>query len=104
MGWLFLALSIFFETVATSALKMSNGFTVLVPTLGAIVGYVCCFGLFSQALKSIDMSVAYAIWGSVGMVLIALISLMFFHETFTFAKVLFISLIVIGTVGLKMIS
>ena len=42
MGWLFLMLSIFFETVATSALKMSNRFTVLVPTLGAIVGYVCC--------------------------------------------------------------
>lgn len=104
MSWLFLELSIFFETVATSALKLSNGFTVLLPTLGAIVGYVCCFGLFSQAIKTIDMSVAYAIWSSVGMVLIAIISLLFFHETFTFAKILFISLIIIGTVGLKIIS
>lgn len=104
MSWLFLALSIFFETVATSALKLSNGFTILLPTLGAIIGYICCFGLFSQAIKTIDMSVAYAIWSSVGMVLVAFISLLFFHETFTFAKIFFISLIIIGTIGLKIIS
>lgn len=104
MSWLYLTLSIVFETLATSALKMSNGFTVLLPTLGAIFGYVFCFGLFSLALKTIDMSVAYAIWGSVGMVLIALISMIFFHETFSFAKILFISFIIVGTVGLKIIS
>lgn len=104
MSWLFLALSILFETIATSALKLSNGLTVLLPTVGAIVGYICCFSLFSQALKTIDMSVAYAIWSSVGIVLLALISLIFFHETFSFAKIFFISLIIIGTVGLKIIS
>lgn len=104
MSWLFLALSILFETIATSALKLSNGLTVLLPTVGAIVGYICCFCLFSQALKTIDMSVAYAIWSSVGIVILALISLIFFHETFSFAKIFFISLIIIGTVGLKIIS
>ncbi len=104
MSWVYLILAIVFETLATTFLKMSNGFSVLMLSIGTVIGYVLCFMFLSYALKTIDMSVAYAIWGSLGILLISIIGMLFFHESISVLKVASIALIILGTVGLRLAS
>lgn len=104
MGWLYLILAIILELFGTSMIKLSNGLTVLWPTIAMFAGYVLCFIFLSFALKTIDMSVAYAIWSAVGIVLIAIIGIVFFHENITFAKLAGILLIVTGVITVKLNS
>ncbi len=59
-NWLFLAIAIFGEVVATSALKSSHGFTKLVPSVVVVAGYGLAFYFLSLALKSIPVGIAYA--------------------------------------------
>lgn len=102
MSWIYLILAIIFETLGTTFLKMSNGFSVLLPSIGVIFGYILCFLFLSYALKTIDISVAYAIWGAFGILLISAIGMIFFHESVSFLKISSILLIILGTVGLRM--
>lgn len=102
MCWLYLILAIVFETIGTTALKMSSGFSVLLPSILTVTGYVICFLFLSYALKTIDMSIAYAIWCAFGILLISAIGMIFFHETISAVKIVSIILIIIGTVGLKL--
>ena len=102
MSWFYLILAIIFETLGTTALKMSNGFSVLLPSIVTIITYILCFLFLSFALKTIDVSVAYAIWGAFGILLISAIGMIFFHESVSFIKITSILLIVLGTVGLKL--
>lgn len=104
MGWLYLVLAIVFETTGTACLKMSDGFSVLMPSLYTVVSYILCFMFLSFALKTIDMSIAYAIWGAFGILLISAIGMFVFHESITTMKVISILLIIAGTVGLKLAS
>lgn len=102
MSWLYLVLAIIFETSGTTLLKFSNGFTVVFPSIGAIISYALCFLFLSYALRTIDMSVAYAIWGALGILLISAIGMIFLHESVSVIKVASILLIVLGTVGLRL--
>ena len=104
MGWLYLILAIILELFGTSMIKLSNGLTVLWPTIAMFAGYVLCFIFLSFALKTIDMSVAYAIWSAVGIVLIAIIGIVFFHENIKFAKLAGILLIVTGVITVRLNS
>ena len=102
MSWLYFVLAIIFETLGTTALKMSNGFSVLLPSVATIITYILCFLFLSFALKTIDVSVAYAIWSAFGILLISIIGIIFFHESINFIKIISILLIIFGTVGLKL--
>lgn len=102
MNWIYLILAIIFETIATTFLKMSNEFSVLLPSAGTIAGYILCFLFLSYALKTIDISVAYAIWGAFGILLVSVIGIVFFHESVSFLKVVSILLIILGTAGLRL--
>lgn len=104
MNWLYLALAIIFETIGTSSLKLSHGFSILLPSVSTIISYVLCFLFLSYALKTIDMSIAYAIWGALGILLISMIGIIFFHESISFLKIISILLIILGTVGLRLAS
>ena len=94
MSWLYLVLAIIFETLGTTALKMSNGFSVLLPSVATIITYILCFLFLSFALKTIDVSVAYAIWSAFGILLISIIGIIFFHESINFIKIISILLII----------
>ena len=100
MSWIYLILAIILETIATTLLKLSNGFSVLLPSIGTILGYGLCFLFLSYALKTIDMSVAYAIWCAFGILLVSAIGMFFFNETISILKIASIVLIILGTVGL----
>ena len=104
MNWLYLALAIIFETVGTTFLKFSNGFSILLPSIGTVVAYILCFLFLSYALKTIDVSVAYAIWGAFGILLISMVGIIFLHESVSILKVVSILLIILGTVGLRLAS
>lgn len=101
---IYLFLAVIFETIGTTFLKLTNGFTVLLPSIGTIVFYILCFYFLSLSLKTIDISVGYAIWGAFGIVLVTLIGFFYFHETISPLKILFILLIIISTVGLRLIK
>lgn len=102
MSWFYLLFAVILETIATTLLKMSNGFTVLLPSVGTVIGYLFCFLFLSFALKTIEMSVAYAIWCALGILFVSAIGMIFFHETISVLKIVCILFILLGTVGLKL--
>lgn len=102
MNWLYLILAIIFETLGTTGLKLSNGFSILLPSIGTVISYILCFLFLSFALKTIEMSVAYAIWCAFGILLISIIGMLFLHESINLLKIASILLIILGTVGLRL--
>lgn len=98
IGYLLLGGAILGEVFATTMMKLSNGFTVLAPSVACVIGYVACFYLFSKALLTIDLSVGYAVWAAVGIIITTIISVLAFGSRLTAPAVLGIVLIVAGVV------
>ncbi len=101
-GFAYLSISIIGEIFATSMLKMSEGFTVLFPSVGVIIGYALSFYCLSLCLKTIPLSLAYAIWSGVGTALTALIGVLVWGELFNMLKLSGIILIIGGVVLLNL--
>ena len=98
---LWLALAISSEIVATTSLKLSDGFTRLVPSVVVVVGYAVSFYALSVSLRSIPLGVVYAIWSGVGTAAIVVIGFVIFHEVLDAVKLGAIGLIIIGVVALN---
>ncbi|KAB2330734.1 multidrug efflux SMR transporter [Cytobacillus depressus] len=96
-----LAFSIISEVFATVMLKMSVGFTVLFPAIGVIVGYALSFYCLSLCLKSMPLSLAYAIWSGVGTALTAFIGVLIWGELFNTMTLFGVILIIGGVVLLN---
>lgn len=102
MHWLYLCLAILFEVAGTISMKLSQGFSKLFPSILMFIFYLGSFSFLTLSLKNLDVSVAYAIWSGVGIVILTLIGVFFFQESFSMVKVFSISLILIGVVALNM--
>ncbi|MCH8498890.1 MAG: EamA family transporter [Marinobacter sp.] len=102
--WLFLAVAIGAEVVATSALKSSEGFTRLLPSIVVVMGYVIAFYFLALTLKALPVGVAYAIWSGVGVVLIALIGWLVFGQKLDPAALVGMALIISGVVVMNLFS
>ncbi|MER8069501.1 multidrug efflux SMR transporter [Streptomyces sp. NPDC094034] len=102
MGYGLLAAAIAAEVAATSAMKYSEGFTRLWPSLATALGYVIAFALLAQTLKTISIGTAYAIWAGVGTAAIAAIGMVFMNESMTPTKLLGIALVIAGVVVLNL--
>lgn len=103
MAWLILAGAIIAEVMATTALKLSEGFTHKGWALVVVAGYAAAFVLLAQALKmQMEMGTAYAVWAGAGTAAIAAIGVLFLGESLTLAKVAGIVLIVGGVVVLNL--
>jgi small multidrug resistance pump len=100
--WILLAFAILCEVAGTTSMKLSEGFTKLVPSILLFVLYGVSFVLLTLALKKIDLSTAYAIWAGAGTALVAVIGFYFFSEPPTLLRISCILLIVLGVVGLKL--
>jgi small multidrug resistance pump len=100
--WFYLAGAIAFEVAGTTSMKLSEGFTKLLPSVLIFVFYAASFVALTFALKKIEVSVAYAVWAGVGTSLIAAIGILHFHEAVTVLKLVSILLIVVGVVGLNL--
>jgi small multidrug resistance pump len=104
MNWLYLAIAIISEVVATSALKASDGFTRLGPTALVVTGYVLAFYMLSQTLRSIPVGIAYAIWSGAGIVLVAAASVVLYKQRLDAPAIIGMSLIVAGVVLMQVFS
>lgn len=102
MAWFYLMLAILFEIGGTSALKMSQGFTHLTPSLVIFPAYAVSFVFLTLAVKFIPISVAYAVWSGVGTALIAAIGMLVFREPVSMSKLVFVGIIIFGVVGLQL--
>jgi small multidrug resistance pump len=100
--WFYLAGAIALEAAGTTSMKLSDGFTKLVPSILIFLFYGASFAALTFALKGIDVSLAYAIWSGIGTVIIATIGILYFQEPATALKIVSIGLIVVGVVGLKL--
>ena len=101
MNWLILGIAIVGEVIATSALKASEGFTRLVPSLLVVIGYSVAFYCLSLTLKVIPVGVTYAIWSGVGVVLVSIAGWVFYKQSLDIPSVIGISLIVAGVIILN---
>lgn len=104
MAYLFLALAIVSEVVATAALKASDGFTRLGPSLITILGYGIAFYLLSLTLRSVPTGIAYAIWSGVGIVLISAVSWIFQDQKLDAGAIAGMALIVAGVFIINIFS
>ena len=99
---LLLALAIASEVVATVALRSTHGYSRPLPLLVVILGYGAAFFLLGLVLRSIPVSVAYAVWSAVGTAAIAVIGMAILGEPVTALKVASLALIIAGVVGLNL--
>lgn len=104
MSWIYLLLAGICEVMWAVGLKYTHGFTRLIPSVITLGGMVVGFIFLSMALKSIPMGTAYAVWTGIGAVGTVLIGMFFLGEPHNLARMLFLSLIIIGIIGLKMTS
>lgn len=104
MHYLYLLLAIVAEVVATSSLKMSDGFTRLVPSLVTVVGYAAAFYCLSLTLRAVPMGIAYAIWSGLGIVLIAAVAWIFQGQRLDAPAVAGMALIIAGVAVMNLFS
>lgn len=98
MGYVQLAIAIVGEVIGTSFLKSSQSFSRPLPAMLAVAAYVVCFYCFSLAMKSLNLGVAYATWGGVGIILTTVLSALLWHEAVTLPELLGIGMIIAGVV------
>lgn len=96
--YMYLGLAIIFEVVATTSMKYSDGFRVPLPSAITITGYCIAFFSLAQALRTIPVGLAYAIWCGLGMVLVALAGVFLFRQVLDIPSILGIGFIILGVV------
>ena len=102
MGWILLTFAIVLEVAGTTNMKLSEGFSNLVPSVPVIFFYALSIIALTFAVNRLDVSVAYAVWSGVGTALVAMIGLWFFRESVTSVKVVALGLIIVGVVMLHL--
>ena len=104
MKWLYLIVAVIFEVIATSALKESNSFTKLFPSLFVIIGYSISFYFLSLTLKNLSIGITYAIWSGLGILLICLVGYFRYGQNLDFPAIIGILFIGIGILIIRFFS
>ena len=97
-----LTFAIVSEVAGTIALRYSDGFTKLVPSVIVVGGYGVSFWLLALVLREMSIGATYAVWSAVGTALIAAVGMFAFGEPATALKVASLGLIILGVVGLNL--
>ena len=103
-NYVFLAIAIIAEVIATSALKASQSFTQLLPSILVIVGYGVAFYCLSLTLRTIPVGIAYAIWSGAGIVLVSLIGFALYGQKLDVWAMVGIGLIIAGVMVINLLS
>ena len=103
-SWLLLFFAIVTEVSGTTCMKLSKGFTELWPTILVFVFYGFSFTASTFALKTIDLSIAYAVWMGLGTAIIVVIGMIWFKESLSLVKALALMMIIVGVVLLNLSS
>ena len=92
------------EVTATTALKFSEGFTKLIPSVVVVLGYGLSFYLLSLTLKVMPIGIAYALWSGIGIILTVIAGIVLWHETLDWARGIGIFLIMVGILIINLFS
>ena len=103
-GYMYLAIAIVAEVIATTALKAADGFSKPLPLTLVVIGYGIAFWMLSLVMKSIPVGVTYAIWSGLGIVLISIASLLLYDQKLDLAALLGIGLIIAGVLVIQLFS
>lgn len=95
-----LAIAIIFGVLGTISMKISHGFTHLKPSLYLAFFYSVSFVALTLAIENIELTTVYAVWSGVGTLLVAVIGILYFKESISFKKIVYLLLIVIGVIGI----
>jgi len=104
MTYLYLALAIIAEVAATSALKASEEFTRLIPSIIVVIGYGVAFYFMTLVLRVIPIGITYAIWSGLGIVLVAVVGFFLYKQTPDLPAILGMGLIISGVVVIHVFS
>lgn len=103
-SWLFLLIAIVSEVIATTALKLSEGFSRLWPSAVTVIGYGLAFYFLSLTLRTIPVGVVYAVWSGLGIALITALAWFMFDEKLDWPALAGLGLIILGIVVLNAFS
>lgn len=101
-AWILLLAGVACEIFATTCLRLSEGFSRLMPSAGFAVGFAAAFYIFSLAIREMDIGIAYAVWAGLGITGIALVGIALFGEEVSATKFFAIGLIVAGSILLNL--
>lgn len=104
MAWTFLLIAGVFEIGFTTCLKLSNGFTKVLPSIAFIIFAAISFWLLTKSLRTIELGTAYAVWTGIGAFGTALMGIFYFQEPAGTLRLLFLFLLIASIVGLKLVS
>lgn len=104
MQWIYLLLASGFEITWATAMKMSDGFSRLVPAIITVAGYIASAVFLSAAMKKIPLGTAYAMWTGIGIIGTSVLGVLLFHEALNVPQVICIVLIAVGIAGLKLLA
>ncbi|MEQ1530025.1 MAG: quaternary ammonium compound efflux SMR transporter SugE [Methylococcales bacterium] len=102
MAWFLLFSAGLAEIVFALSLKFNHGFTKLWPSILTMVSGGCSFYLLMMAIKTLPLGTAYAVWTGMGAVGVAVLGVLMFKESADIYRLLSLSLVVIGIIGLKL--
>lgn len=102
--YVILGLAIICEVIATSALRQTNQFTRIVPSLITLVGYAGAFYFLGMVLRNIPLGIAYAIWSGAGIVLVALVGWLVFKQQLDVPAIIGICMIIGGVLVINLFS
>lgn len=102
MVWILLVIAGLLEVAWAYAMKQSNGFTKLTPSILTIGLMMISFGLLSYCMKTLPLGTAYAIWTGIGAVGAFIVGILVLGEAITIMRIVSVSLIILGLIGLKL--
>ncbi len=102
--WLAITIAIIFEVMATTALKASNEFTRLLPSVLVIVGYLTAFYFMTLSMRVLPVGIMYAIWSGIGIVLISILGWVFYRQALDTPAIIGMGLIILGVVVINVFS
>ncbi|BBP85803.1 MULTISPECIES: DMT family transporter [unclassified Pseudomonas] len=103
-GYLYLAIAITAEVIATTSMKALDGFSKPLPLLLVVVGYGISFWMLSLVVKSIPVGIAYAIWAGLGIVLVSIAAVFLYQQKLDIPAMLGMGLIVSGVMVIQLFS
>jgi small multidrug resistance pump len=103
-GYLYLAIAIAAEVIATTSMKALDGFNKPLPLVLVVVGYGLSLWLLSLVVKTIPIGIAYAVWAGLGIVLVSIAALFVYEQKLDLPAIIGMSMIVAGVVVIQLFS
>ncbi|MBQ8062314.1 MAG: multidrug efflux SMR transporter [Clostridia bacterium] len=104
MHWILLGVAGILEIVWAIAMKYSDGFSNLLPSIITVVGYIASLVFLTFAMKQLPVGTGYAIWTGIGIIGTTVLGVLLFQEKLSLLQVLCLALIIIGVIGLRLLS